>query len=145
MVRLLHTPKRRKKMKKKRKPAAPAVDVHAGAVSRRNMGYVESVIADLQAGKTVFNYKEGGKSMEPKIMDGQLQTLIPIPDLSQIKKKDIVLCKVHGNIYTHLVKATRRNGNRWEFLIGNNHGHINGWTSLVYGKSVARYWERKQV
>jgi hypothetical protein len=46
-------------------------------------------------------------------------------------KGDIVLCKVMGNQYLHLVKAV--DGNRVQ--IGNNRGGINGWTSLaqIYG------------
>ena len=40
-------------------------------------------------------------------------------------------CKVHGNHYTHLVKAKDE---KRGVQIGNNHGHINGWTKNVYGK-----------
>ena len=102
--------------------------------------YVASVIADLQAGKTVENYKEGGNSMTPLIKDGQKVTLEPIPDLSAIKRGDIVLCKVRGSIMTHLVKGTRNNRGKLEFQIGNNHGHVNGWTRQVFGKVTAVYW-----
>lgn len=131
--------------KKKKKKPAPEVNPHFGAVDRSEYSYFNSVIADLLAGKPVINYKESGTSMEPKIKDGQLQTLVPISDLGTIKKKDIVLCKVHGNIYTHLVKGRRFRDGKWEFLIGNNHGHTNGWTFDVYGKSVERYWLKKRV
>jgi len=102
--------------------------------------YLASVIADLQAGKTVKNYREGGNSMTPLIINGQKQTLVPIADLSEIKKGDILLCKVRGNHFTHLVKGVRNNKGKLEFLIGNNHGHVNGWTKHVYGKSVDVYW-----
>ena len=45
---------------------------------------------------------------------------------------DIVLCKVNGRQYLHLVKAVQ--GNRVQ--IGNNCGRVNGWVSAgcVYGK-----------
>jgi hypothetical protein len=47
---------------------------------------------------------------------------------------DIVLCKVHGNEYLHIVKAIQ--GGRYQ--IGNNRGLINGWigASGIYGKCV---------
>jgi hypothetical protein len=47
---------------------------------------------------------------------------------------DIVLCKVNGREYLHLVKAIQ--GPR--FQIGNNRGHINGWVSAnaIFGKLV---------
>ncbi len=102
--------------------------------------YLESVLADLAAGKTVENYREGGNSMTPRIMNGQKQTLVPIKDPASIREGDIVLCKVRGSYFTHLVKAIRNNKGKREFLIGNNHGHVNGWTRAVCGKSVAVYW-----
>jgi len=42
-----------------------------------------------------------------------------------------VLVRVRGRVYLHLIKAI--DGQR--FLIGNNHGGINGWTGprAVYG------------
>jgi hypothetical protein len=48
---------------------------------------------------------------------------------------DIVLCKVNGREYLHLVKAIQ--GPR--FQIGNNRGRINGWVSAnaIFGKLVA--------
>jgi SOS-response transcriptional repressor LexA len=102
--------------------------------------YVDSVIADLAAGRTIQNYREGGTSMTPRIQDGQKQTLVPVPDLGAIEIGDIVLCRVRGNTFTHLVKKIRRKKGKLEFQIGNNHGHINGWTRRIFGKSVAVYW-----
>ena len=47
---------------------------------------------------------------------------------------DIVLCKVHGNEYLHLVKAISES----RFQIGNNQGRINGWVgpNAIFGKCV---------
>jgi len=47
---------------------------------------------------------------------------------------DIVLCKVAGNEYLHIVKAIQ-NG---RYQIGNNRGFINGWIGpqSIYGKCV---------
>jgi hypothetical protein len=48
---------------------------------------------------------------------------------------DIVLCRVHGNHYLHLVKAIQ--GER--FQIGNNRGGINGWITRrqIFGRLLA--------
>jgi hypothetical protein len=47
---------------------------------------------------------------------------------------DIVLRKVGGNEYLHLVKAIQRG----RYQIGNNRGFINGWigSEYLYGKCV---------
>ena len=60
--------------------------------------------------------------MKGKVESGQLCTVEPV-DAATIKVGDIVLCKVNGKQYLHLVKAIQ--GKR--FQIGNNRGRINGW------------------
>ena len=60
--------------------------------------------------------------MVPKIHSGQLCTVGPV-DAVTLVVGDIVLCKVKGAEYLHLVKAIQ--GGR--FQIGNNRGFINGW------------------
>lgn len=72
--------------------------------------------------------------MSGKIESGQLCTVEPVKDHSTIRPGDIVLCKVRGDEYLHLVKATQDG----RFQIGNNRGHINGWvgSSAVYGKLI---------
>ena len=55
---------------------------------------------------------------------GQLCTVAPA-DHAEIRVGHIVLCKVKGKRYLHLVKAIE--GPR--FQIGNNRGFINGWAS----------------
>lgn len=72
--------------------------------------------------------------MQGKIESGQLVTVIPIGDESWLKKDTIVLCKVNGKQYLHLIKAVE-NG---RFQIGNNKGRINGWVSrdAIYGICV---------
>lgn len=71
--------------------------------------------------------------MRGKIESGQLCTLEPI-DPGSIVIGDIVLCKVDGREYLHLVRAIQ--GVR--FQIGNNRGGINGWISAnsIFGKCV---------
>jgi hypothetical protein len=46
----------------------------------------------------------------------------------------VVLCKVRGTQYLHLVSAVRPD----QYQISNNHGHVNGWTRAknVFGLLV---------
>ena len=85
----------------------------------------------LMSGETC--YVTGyGNSMTPILQSGQSVIVVPVDDETELKKRDIVLCKVKGHHYLHLIHAIR-NGKR--FLIGNNHGHMNGWVgrSNIYG------------
>ena len=88
-------------------------------------------IEKLLRGEEVIS-KEAGNSMLPILKSKQPVRLKPIK-WDECEVGDIVLCKVKGNIYTHLVKG--KNMKRG-LLIGNNHGHINGWTKIVYGKVI---------
>lgn len=69
--------------------------------------------------------------MRGLIESGALVTVEPRATRAPAKG-DIVLCKVNGQQYLHLVKAE---GSGSRYLIGNNRGGINGWTSLeqIYG------------
>ena len=77
-----------------------------------------------------FVTSERGQSMTPLIKSGQEHELSPVK-VEQIVVGDIVYCKVRKNYYTHIVKSIDPNRG---FLIGNNHGLINGWTKKIYGK-----------
>lgn len=79
-----------------------------------------------------FITSEKGNSMTPLIKSGQKHLISPI-NIEDVEVGDIVYCKVKGNFYTHLVKAKNKDRG---LLIGNNHGHINGWTKNVYGKVI---------
>ena len=85
------------------------------------MSWATAYIADLKAGKTV-QFRPRGGSMSGKIESGQLCTVAPV-DVASIRKDDILLCKVNGQQYLHLVKAVQGRS----FLIGNNRGGTNGW------------------
>lgn len=76
-----------------------------------------------------------GNSMTPILKSRQPVICEPVTDEVTLKKKDIVLCKVRGHHYLHLIHAVK---NDKEYLIGNNHGHMNGWISRnqIYGKVV---------
>lgn len=86
------------------------------------MGWASHYIEKLKEGKTV-SFRPRGHSMKGKIESGQLCTVEPIIDFSSLEKGDIVLCKVNGNEYLHLIKAIQEP----RFQIGNNRGRINGW------------------
>jgi len=88
-------------------------------------------VEKLLEGETIIS-KEPGNSMMPIIKSRQPVRIEPTT-WEDVKKGDIVYCKVKGNLYTHLVKATNvKRG----VLIGNNRGRINGWTKNVYGKVI---------
>jgi hypothetical protein len=97
------------------------------------MGWATGHIAKLRQGLTV-SFRPRGTSMTGRIASGQLCTVAPIEDVATLRVDDIVLCKVRGAEYLHLVKAIQ--GER--FQIGNNRGHINGWIgpNAIYGKLV---------
>lgn len=71
--------------------------------------------------------------MTGKIESGQICTVEPV-ETEDLRVGDIVLCKVNGTEYLHLIKAIH--GPR--FQIGNNRGRVNGWVSanLIYGRCV---------
>lgn len=96
------------------------------------MGWAAHYIEKLKAGETV-SFRPRGQSMNPKIKSGQLCTVAPVDPVT-LRVNDIVLCKVGGAEYLHLVKAIQ--GDR--FQIGNNQGHINGWirAGSLFGKLV---------
>jgi hypothetical protein len=96
------------------------------------MGWATAHIAKLAKGETV-GFRPRGNSMAGKIESGQLCTVVPV-EAATVAVGDIVLCKVNGKQYLHLVKAIQ--GGR--FQIGNNRGRINGWigANAIYGKCV---------
>src|SRR5688572_28754419 len=94
------------------------------------MGWASDYIERLQAGETV-QFRPRGTSMQGKIESGQLCTVEPV-DIATLEVGDIVLCKVNGKQYLHLVKAIQDK----RFQIGNNRGRINGCVGVnsVFGK-----------
>src|ERR1043166_4128416 len=96
------------------------------------MGWATGYTDRLKRGETV-QLRPRGNSMAGKINLGQLCTVIPAK-IEELEVGDIVLCKVNGLQYLHLIKAVQ--GNR--FQIGNNRGRINGWIGEngIYGKCV---------
>jgi hypothetical protein len=74
--------------------------------------------------------------MVPLTRSKQLVTVAPV-DPSKLEGGDIVLARVAGTTYLHLVSAVDRTNARVQ--ISNNRGRINGWTghSRVFGICTA--------
>ena len=96
------------------------------------MGWASSYIEQLRRGEPV-SFRPRGHSMAGKIESGQLCTVEPV-EPGSLRVGDIVLCKVNGREYLHLIKAIQ--GGR--FQIGNNRGRINGWVSAgaIFGRCI---------
>lgn len=72
-----------------------------------------------------------GNSMTPILKSREAVICNPVTNDTELKKRDIVLCKVNGRYYLHLISAIRGN----QYQISNNHGHVNGWITKdsIYG------------
>ena len=73
-----------------------------------------------------------GQSMTPILKSGQPVICKPVTEETELKKNDIVLCKVKGKYYLHKISAIK---NGVSYQISNNHGHVNGTIgrSSIYG------------
>ena len=96
------------------------------------MSWAKYAKEGLARGETV-QIKPRGHSMKGKVNDGDHVTVEPC-DPSTLAVGDIVLVRVHGNDYLHLVKDMDKE----RFQIGNNRGGINGWVGphCIYGKAT---------
>jgi len=89
-------------------------------------------VARLESGTTV-SFCPRGNSMKGRIDSGQLCTVAPV-DPATLAVGDMVLCRVQGAEYLHLVKATHAG----RFQIGDNRGRIKGWIGAhgIFGRCV---------
>lgn len=104
------------------------------------MTWATPYIERLKRGETV-QFRPRGNSMHPRIESGQLVTVTPAcaqPNGREADVGDVVLCRCAGKHWLHLVKAIDWQNDRYQ--IGNNRGHINGWTSRnnIFGVVTAR-------
>ena len=78
-------------------------------------------------------FRPRGHSMAPLIASGQQVTVEPVGS-RPIQPGDVVLCRVRGQHYLHLVNAVQAD----RYLIANNRGRINGWVNrnAIYGRWV---------
>jgi hypothetical protein len=90
-------------------------------------------IKALALGETV-KFRPTGGSMKGKIESGQLCEVAPV--VGDLDEGDIVLVKVKGNVYLHLIKQISKSGT---YLIGNNKGYNNGWVErdAIFGKLLS--------
>ena len=92
------------------------------------MGWADRYIEKLGAGEDV-EFQPSGHSMEPIVKHRQVCEVEPV-EIEDLRIGDVVLCRVAGRVYFHLVKAVGQG----RVQIGNNKGHVNGWTHTVYGR-----------
>lgn len=68
-----------------------------------------------------------GQSMHPFIPNGTRCIIAPVTDETKLEKGMAVFCKIGQGYLLHKIRAFRHGGRL--VLIGNNHGHIDGWTA----------------
>ncbi|MDH6576852.1 hypothetical protein P3T29_002500 [Kitasatospora sp. MAP5-34] len=78
------------------------------------------------AGGARVEFRPTGSSMVPLIRSRQ-QVLVAPVDPTKLEVGDIVLARVTGTVYLHLVSAV--DPSRKRVQISNNRGRVNGWTS----------------
>jgi hypothetical protein len=96
------------------------------------VGWATHATAKLLNGETVV-VQPRGHSMTGRVNHRDLVTVAPYGE-DEPAVDDIVLVKVKGREYLHLVKA--RQGDR--YLIGNNRGGTNGWVRrhAIFARAV---------
>jgi RimJ/RimL family protein N-acetyltransferase len=83
-------------------------------------------LADRVSGGAVVEFRPSGSSMVPLVRSRQRVVVGPV-DPRKLEIGDIVLARVAGTVYLHLVSAVDGPGERVQ--ISNNRGRVNGWTS----------------
>ena len=93
-----------------------------------------AVAAQVQAGGTV-TFRPSGGSMTPLIRSRDQVVVAPVVPAA-VEVGDIVLVRVAGSVYLHLVSAVDHP--RARVQISNNRGRVNGWAShdRLYGLCV---------
>ncbi|MGY3684787.1 hypothetical protein ACVWXU_008410 [Streptomyces sp. TE33382] len=105
-----------------------------GICHDRRMGALNAAAGRVAEGATV-TFRPSGSSMVPLIRSRQQVVVAPV-DPSKVEVGDIVLARVAGSVYLHLVSSVDLAGKRVQ--ISNNRGLVNGWTShdRVFGICV---------
>ncbi|MGW4380445.1 S26 family signal peptidase [Kitasatospora sp. NPDC004531] len=99
------------------------------------MGALDAVAARVAGGATV-GFRPSGSSMVPLIRSRQPVVVAPV-EAPLLTAGDIVLARVAGTVYLHLVSAL--DPARRRVQISNNRGRVNGWTGYdrVFGICVS--------
>ena len=104
------------------------------AMTATVISVLKEIAQRVSEGETV-TFRPTGNSMVPLIHSRDEVVVAPVvPSLVEVG--DIVLTRVAGSVYIHLVKAIEPAKRRVQ--IGNNRGGVNGWTGFdrVYGIAV---------
>ncbi|MDX3538553.1 S24/S26 family peptidase [Streptomyces sp. MB09-01] len=88
------------------------------------MGMLDTQADRIGRGETV-EFRPTGGSMVPLVHSRQ-RVLVAPADPALVEVGDIVLARVSGTVYLHLVSAVDLPRRRVQ--ISNNHGRVNGWT-----------------
>jgi SOS-response transcriptional repressor LexA len=105
------------------------IDLELEVVEAREMRYERATEA-LAAGRDHI-MRVFGNSMTPIIKSRSKLTFRATDDY---QVGDVVFCKVKGRVIdAH--KISKKNA-RGRFMIANNKGHENGWTSQIYGRVI---------
>ena len=111
------------------------------ASSTRNTGNA-AYKARLQAGKTV-QFRGGGRSLHPLIKSGECCKYQPVRTHEDVNEGDIVFCQIKRRYWSHMVlqKTFVGGKKKYEYLISNIEGYVNGKTDLkhIYGKVIAHW------
>ncbi|MCR6482786.1 hypothetical protein M8542_08150 [Amycolatopsis sp. OK19-0408] len=99
------------------------------------MGALDAVAGRVAGGASV-TFRPSGSSMIPLIRSRQEVVVSPV-DPAKPAVGDIVLARVAGTVYLHLVSSV--DPARKRVQISNNRGRVNGWTSQdrVFGSCVS--------
>jgi hypothetical protein len=99
------------------------------------MAALDMIATRVAAGQTI-QFRPTGSSMVPLIRSRQLVTVSPV-EPAKVEVGDIVLCRVAGTTYLHLISAVDTGSERVQ--ISNNRGRVNGWTNhaRIYGICTA--------
>jgi hypothetical protein len=97
--------------------------------------WCQHALAELAAGRAA-TLRPRGHSMAPKVRDRAYVELEPVVAETELNVGDVVLCRVRGRYFLHLITALDSQG---RVQIGNARGHINGWIgrAAVFGRATA--------
>jgi hypothetical protein len=97
-----------------------------------NLIFVPSLYFGDDAARFYSALGWGNTSMVPLVRSRQLVIVAPV-DPGIVEVGDVVLARVSGTTYLHLVSAVDHRAGRVQ--ISNNRGRVNGWTpyAKVYG------------
>ncbi len=97
------------------------------------MDWSTEAVAALQRGSSV-QVRPRGHSMTGRISDGDLITLVPCR-LEDLTTGDIVLARIQGKRFAHVVLHSILTVEGDRFLIGSHQGRVDGWVDRgdIYG------------